>query len=152
MPMTFGEDLLRMSVDVYVGTTNNDHAIYAREMLKDENFEVVVAEENVLMLDYDDVEDLPEQFYTSLGILESVLGVAVRFEQSRSKSGTGIHVLVFLPESMPIITRVAWQAAFGSDPKREALHLLSIARREKNPILLYNRKKPEEQKPLGDGQ
>ena len=33
-----------------------------------------------------------------------------------------------------------WQAAFGSDPKREALHLLSVSRNELNPILLFMRK------------
>ena len=43
-----------------------------------------------------------------------------------------------------------WRAAFGSDPKREALHLLSVSRDELNPILLFMRK-PAEQKLLGDG-
>jgi hypothetical protein len=66
----------------------------------------------------------------------------VTYDVSESKSGN-VHVVINLPIPMHATKRVAWQAAFGSDPKREALHLLSIARREKNPILLYNRKKPQ---------
>jgi hypothetical protein len=52
--------------------------------------------------------------------------------------------------ALPIVERIAWQAAFGSDPKREALHLLSVSRGELNPILLFMRK-PEKQKLLTGG-
>jgi len=68
---------------------------------------------------------------------------------SASKGGN-THVLVHLSRDMSILERVAWQGAFGSDPKREALHLLSISRDELNPILLFMRK-PEAQKLLGGG-
>jgi hypothetical protein len=114
------------------------------------------------MLDYDgyvyDEVRVPEQFYDTLGILEAVLGETVRYTVHESKGGN-THVLVHLNKDMPIIERVAWQAAFGSDPMREALHLLSISRNDLNPILLFMRKpeaqkllgEPEAQKLLGDG-
>ena len=133
------------------GVSNFDHAEYARRWLSDSDFifdfEVVVAEKNQLMLDYDSTT-IPQQFEVALDILKQALAAEgvddkrVTYDVSESKSGN-VHVVVNLPIPMRATERVAWQAAFGSDPKREALHLLSIARREKNPILLYNRKKPQ---------
>lgn len=133
------------------GVSNFDHAEYARRWLSDSDFifdfEVVVAEKNQLMLDYDSTT-IPQQFEVALDILKQALAAEgvddkrVTYDVSESKSGN-VHVIINLPIPMHATKRVAWQAAFGSDPKREALHLLSIARREKNPILLYNRKKPQ---------
>jgi hypothetical protein len=129
----------------------NDHALYAQRTLEEGGFadewQVVVAHDRLLMLDYDNRAstrrridfDVPSQFYDVLGILNATLGEEARYEVSRSKGGN-IHVLVRLNRDMPILERVAWQAAFGSDPKREALHLLSISRDELNPILLFMRK------------
>ena len=68
------------------------------------------------------------------------------YKASVSKGGN-THVIVHLRSAMDILERIAWQAAFGSDPKREALHLLSVSRGELNPILLFMRK-PESQKLL----
>jgi hypothetical protein len=139
------------------GVLNNDHAQAAAEFLRqahfDDNWQVVVADEKMLMLDYDGwsymVNDgrLPETFYVALGILESVVKEAVYFTVHPSKGGN-THAIVHLPDYMNIVERIAWQAAFGSDPKREALHLLSVSREELNPILLFMRK---EQKLLAAG-
>ena len=138
------------------GTINNDHALAAQKTLDDNGYakewQVVVADDNTLMLDYDQrLYDctLPEQFYDTLGILEQALHEAQFFTVHESKGGN-THALVRLTIPMDIYERIAWQAAFGSDPKREALHLLSVSRGELNPILLFMRK-PEEQKLLGDG-
>jgi hypothetical protein len=131
----------------YTGTVQKDHAEFARQWLANseyaKDFEVVVAEGNQLMLDYD-TTTLPVQFQVAMDILKQTVNTAedLPFELSVSKSGN-LHVIVTLPYSMGDTKRIAWQAAFGSDPKREALHLLSIARHELNPILLYNRKKPQ---------
>lgn len=137
-----------MSSDVS-GTVQKDHAAFARQWLTDNNFdgdyEVVVAEGDQLMLDYDRTT-LPNEFDVALAILaQSLVPIGVEpvyppWELSRSKSGN-IHVIITLPYSLSVTTRVAWQAAFGSDPKREALHLLSIRRNDLNPILLYQPKK-----------
>lgn len=129
-----------------------DHAAWARVWLEQNGFkdwEVVVAQEDQLMIDYDTVgsdDTLPEQFYTTLRILGQVYvpdGEAPRvmqYERFASKGGN-THVIVTLPYNLSDERRVAWQAAFGSDPKREALHMLSISRRELNPILLYMKRK-----------
>ena len=139
---------------------NNDHALAAMQYLKEKGYadvwEVVLADDKMLMLDYDDTPVgsapvLPEQFFRTLGILEQTPGQGRQtyYKASVSKGGN-THVIVHLRSAMDILERIAWQAAFGSDPKREALHLLSVSRGELNPILLFMRK-PEEQKLLGDG-
>lgn len=129
-----------------------DHAAWARVWLEQNGFkdwEVVVAEEYQLMIDYDTVDSydpLPEQFFTTMNILgqvyvpEGEAPAALHYERFASKGGN-THVIVTLPYNLSDARRVAWQAAFGSDPKREALHMLSIARKELNPILLYMKRK-----------
>jgi hypothetical protein len=143
------------------GTIQNDHALYAQRTLEERGFadtwQVVVAHDRMLMLDYDEhtyyenlVHPAPAQFYDTLSILEAALDYQVRYVEVSASKGGNTHVLVHLNRDMSILERVAWQAAFGSDPKREALHLLSISRDELNPILLFMRK-PEAQKLLGGG-
>jgi hypothetical protein len=128
---------------------NGDHKAAAEAYLVEKGFadawEVRVADDKTLMLDYDDRPyethegSLPEQFYDILGILEQAMRQAVYFTIHESKGGN-THGLVHLPITMDVYERIAWQAAFGSDPKREALHLLSVSRNETNPILLFMRK------------
>jgi len=126
---------------------NNDHAQAAQKYLEDHGYsnewQVVLADDKVLMLDYDDRPydgTLPEQFYSTLGILEQMFGfIAQYFIASESKGGN-THAVVYLSVPLPVTERIAWQAAFGSDPKREALHLLSVSLGELNPILLFMRK------------
>jgi hypothetical protein len=142
------------------GVLNNDHAQAAEEFLRqagfDKQWQVVVADDMVLMLDYDDWacgnalrDSLPEQFYVTLSIFGETFGHDNYYERSVSKGGN-THVVLHLSNPMDVIERIAWQAAFGSDPKREALHLLSVSRGELNPILLFMRK-PEAQKLLSAG-
>ncbi len=140
--------------EYYSKTVQKDHAKAAQKFLEDNGYakdwKVVVAEDTMLMLDYDTrVYDgnVPDQFCVILNILEQAVGIT-RFTIHESKGGN-THVIIYLPVPLYDAQRVAWQAAFGSDPKREALHLLSISRYELNPILLFMRK--PEQKLLGDG-
>jgi hypothetical protein len=128
---------------------DGDHVTAARAYLIAKGFtdwEVVIADDKTLMLDYDDMPAgsapfLPEQFFMALGILEQIPGQGSKTYYAASVSkGGNTHVIVRLTEPMPIVERIAWQAAFGSDLKREALHLLSISRGELNPILLFMRK------------
>ena len=133
------------------GTLQNDHALFAEKYLRREHFDdkwqVVVADDKTLMLDYDHNPycsadgdgHLPEQFYVTLGIFDSAVDSNNYFAVTASKGGN-THVMVHMEKPMPIVERIAWQAAFGSDPKREALHLLSVSRNELNPILLFMRK------------
>jgi hypothetical protein len=124
-----------------------DHATAAAAYLVAKGYadkwQVVLPEEKMLMLDYDEKKFdgyLPDQFYRTLVILEQALeSYGLYFTCTESKGGN-THCLVHLPSTMPTVERIAWQAAFGSDPKREALHLLSLVRGELNPILLFMRK------------
>lgn len=133
---------------------DNDHKLAAEKYLEEKGFanewEVVLPDEKMLMLDYDGmpfnndnggVGVLPELFFQTLGILEQIPGQGNQtyYTVTESKGGN-THCIVHLTNSMPIVERIAWQAAFGSDPKREALHLLSVAVGEINPILLFMRK------------
>ncbi len=134
------------------GHIRKDHAAWARVWLEQNGYtgwEVVVSREDQLMIDYDQVScywDLPTQFYTTMCILaqsfvpEGEAPVLLPYERFASKGGN-THVIITLPYALSDSQRVAWQAAFGSDPKREALHMLSIARKELNPILLYMKRK-----------
>ena len=132
------------------GVLNNDHAQAAELWLNEHGFaddwQVVVADDRMLMLDYDDQPEgaapfLPEQFFRALGILEQIPGQERQtYYQASVSKGGNTHVIVHLSSAMDVLERIAWQAAFGSDPKREALHLLSVSRDELNPILLFMRK------------
>lgn len=137
-----------MTEEEYAQSLQHDHAEYAEQYLMDNDldgeFEVRIAKDNELFLDYDQ-EFLPEQFFTAIDILRqyyNTLAHEIRYIITISKSNN-IHVIVTLPEFMNIVERVAWQASFGADPKSNALQLLSIKRNEKNPILLYERKQQQ---------
>lgn len=121
-----------MYSDVSGMTLQKDHAEFAEKVLRDkgfaDNWEVVVAEDNELQIDYDDLPfrwnvDLPEQFFRVLEILKQALNVQELVYRAYASKGGNTHVVVKLPHSLPIMDRVAWQAAFGSDPVREALHI-----------------------------
>ena len=135
---------------------NGDHATAAGAYLVAKgltNWEVVLPDDNMLMLDYDaKVYDgtLPEVFYQTLGIFEQAQDYPKTYFVISESKGGNTHCVVHSEKPMPIVERIAWQAAFGSDLKREALHLLSVALGDKNPILLFMRK-PEPQKLLRDG-
>ena len=119
------------------GTTHKDHAEYVRaELVKngeDKEWEVVVAENNTLLLDYDS-KQVPEQFS-----LLKLLPLVKEFEHYESRSGNR-HVVVYLSEPLGELSRIAWQAILGSDPKREALHMASLHKGNLNPIVLVMRK------------
>ena len=122
----------------YETTPQPDHAAYVQAQLErdgeDKDWEVVIAGDYMLMLDFDQ-PDLPPGFLPNLEILEQAVRQTVQFTTTNSRSGNK-HVIVHLPFAMPIFERIAWQAALGSDPKREALHLLAVLRDEKHPIVL----------------
>ena len=125
-----------------------DEAEHAAKKLAEQGFEdweVVVAEENTLQLDYDRVKPnkCPAKFKQILGLLAQRFGVqqeVLTYEIHRSKSDKGNHVIIHLPDVMDEIERIAWQAAFGSDGVREALNLLRIKRHIKHPVLLFMKK------------
>jgi hypothetical protein len=126
----------------------DDEAVAASKKLEEAGFtewEVVVAKENILQLDYDKIKPnkCPPKFKQILGLLAQRFEVKqdeLKYEIHRSKSGKGNHVIIYLPGELSDVERTAWQATFGSDGVREALNLLRIKRNIKNPILLFMRK------------
>lgn len=124
---------------------NSDHKAYVDNYLvtsgEAAEWEVVLPKANQLLLDFD--QPFPfasDKFAPVFSMLkERFKGAAVGETMYKSRSGN-THFIIELPESICDLERVAWQAAFGSDPKREAGHLLSLNRGDTNPILLIMRK------------
>lgn len=136
-----------MKYDKKVDWYYDDEAIAASKKLDDLGFvdwEVVVATDHTLQLDYDKmpVGKCPAKFKAILGLLKQRFDTnsELKYEIHRSKSGKGNHVIVHLPKALDEVERVAWQAAFGSDGIREALNIMRITRNIKNPVLLFMRK------------
>ena len=125
----------------------SDHAKHVQNVLgngaEDSTWEIVLADDTMLLLDYD-VPYIPNQFLRTLEILEEMMGhVPQPWKAYKSRSGN-THIIVALSQSLPVDQRIAWQAAFGSDLKREALHLLSNKRGDRNTMMLVMRKdRPE---------
>lgn len=122
---------------------NEDATVLAAVSLAKKNnpdYEIVVAKEDQLQIDYD-VSDIPKHFYIVLDMMERA-GIAGGHAWEKSASGN-VHCVVQLKAPMSEVERVAWQAAFGSDPMREALTLMRIRRGVKNSILLRKDKSME---------
>jgi len=122
----------------------SDNAVKAAEALVARNkpdLEVVVSSKKQLMIDYD-LEELPdERLSTSLSLLRTRVGKGeLVYRTYRSGSGKHWHVVVEMPVEMDDVERSAWQLVFGSDYKRDALGLISVARHVKNPVLLFMKK------------
>lgn len=102
--------------------SKNDQ-ISKREQAKTDGFTVVNPAPDVLLLDLD--SDAQEaQYNAMLPFVAAYLEGTKERERWRSKSGKHWHVVVQLPFGIDMASRIALQAALGSDPKRE---ILSIA-------------------------
>ena len=131
------------------GALQKDHAEFAKKYLDEHSFadkwEVTVADNYHLQLDYDEPNILlmqqepPEQFKKVMDVLNQTQGGRYSYTVMESKGGN-THVIITLRLPLNPHLRVAWQAAFGSDFLREALHLKSLMNNELNPILLFTRK------------
>ena len=129
------------------GVEKKDHAAFVTAQLsadgEDQEWEVVVADDMTLMLDYDQ-PTVPMQYDRIVGNLFA------NFKQINtytSRSGN-LHILIHLSTPLTALERVAWQAALGSDPIREACHLNSLQKQELNPILLVMKKNRDEKAPV----
>jgi len=112
------------------------------------NYEIVVADEKRIQLDLDDVkftDPLPDRFQTVYRMLCQGRGnIVAGYYRTQSKSGN-THVTIRLLKSMPVHERIAWQAIFGSDYKREALHMMAVRADVKNAILMFEPKDRSEE-------
>jgi hypothetical protein len=128
-----------------------DHVSHCEKWLKDagldKDWKVEVATAYTIQLDFDVPFECssPQSFYSTLDIFRRMLAVdlpqtrTASYRKLRSKGGNQ-HVIIDLSWSMPQTERIAWQAAFGSDNKREALSLVYASHGQHEPVLLYSRK------------
>lgn len=103
-----------------------------------EGYEIVIADDYTLQIDYDR-PDLPTNFYEMLSVLRQRAPGILRWYKLPSKSGN-LHVTIKLPIEMDVTERIAWQAAFGSDSKREMLGLIRVSMRIENSVLFFEKK------------
>lgn len=134
----------------------SDHFEKVAEWLRNtgliNDWEILIPKPNQLLLDYDQpfndqypMLGVPDQFITAMTVIIEAYKIDfmdIKTEYTKSKSGN-THCIVTLPENVQLepMTCAAWQAAAGSDPKREALHMKSIIMGSKNPNLLIEQKK-----------
>lgn len=135
-----------------------DHASFCEKKLKDAGldgeFKVEVATDRTIQLDFDIPfeQALPQQFFEALEIFARMLGTdeygnapfketnkTAMYRHLKSRSGR-THIVIDLSWDMPQAERIAWQAAMGSDFRREALSLAYAAKGQMAPVLLYSRK------------
>jgi hypothetical protein len=138
-------------LDSYPEVGFADHVAHCEKLLKDagldKDWKVEVATDRTIQLDFDVKFEcsFPQAFYSTLEIFRRMLSVdlprirTASYRKLRSKGGNQ-HVIIDLSWDMPQTERIAWQAAFGSDNKREALALLYAAHDQREPVLLYSRK------------
>lgn len=88
---------------------------------------------NELLIDLDTKEQVDE-FLSQIKLLVREV-VILKIEVTTSFSGNR-HVYIQLDRPISPIERIAWQAALGSDPKRELLSLIRASRGDKFPTIL----------------
>lgn len=135
-----------------------DHAAFCQKKLKDlgldGEFKIDVATDRTIQLDYDYPHNLglSDRFHETLEIFSRMLDTdqhgnplpedkikTASYRVLKSRSGR-THVVITTSWDIPQAERIAWQAAFGSDFKREALSLAYAALGQHSPVLLYSRK------------
>jgi hypothetical protein len=135
-----------------------DHASFCEKKLIDmglaDDYKVEVATDRTIQLDFDQPFEqmLPQQFFDALEIFARMLDVdqygnplpkgvtkTASWRHLKSRNGRS-HVIIDLSWDMPQAERIGWQAAMGSDFKREALSLVYAAMGQMSPVLLYSRK------------
>jgi hypothetical protein len=70
-------------------------------------------------------------------MLKTRIGLGLKWAHYPSKSGEHTHAVFMLPEPMKLYERMAWQAALGSDRKREALNLIGLHNGVRNQVVLF---------------
>lgn len=103
-----------------------------------EDYMIVVPKANEIQIDYDTPE-LPLLFSEVLEMLARAMQSNLKYKVYASMSGNR-HVIIECPRDLTDLERIAWQAVFASDPKREALSLVRVSRGLSNPSLLIHRK------------
>lgn len=101
--------------------------------------DVVVAADNELQFDLDNIASLAqfEEFYA--GKLCSLFSVLLPRKEWKSKSGNR-HIVLTLPNPLSIVERIALQSMGGSDVGREIAALNCYWNNSLHPLLLFKPK------------
>lgn len=96
---------------------------------------IIDSEPDVLLLDYDDP---PEGLYQQrLILLQNIFPFTTVERLYVSRSGKGFHAVIRLGCNLPVLARIALQAAMGSNPLREILAVSeNISGNETPPFLI----------------
>jgi len=107
-----------------------------KEKYNKPNLFIEISKQNQILIDYDE-DKLPDRFHEALKFLEKRFPKGCKWKEVHSASGVNIHVTITLNVDITDEERVAWQAVFGSDYKREAMNLIKMSQNIENPILFY---------------
>ena len=102
--------------------STNDRQKEAVELALADGKSIIYANDNLLLLDFDDVEEMPN-LNRKLALLRHFVGCDL-ISQYQSSSGGGWHAVITLDSPLPYFARIALQAVLGSDWKREMLTVL----------------------------
>lgn len=107
------------------------HEVAARIGLR-----AVPADDRMIQVDWDAPEWAPNDAQSAAQyLLDQHFGISSVLITT-SKSGNR-HIYFFLDTPMDLASRVAFQAALGSDPKREALGVLRIQKLIASPVAFF---------------
>lgn len=144
------DDLL-MTSEVYVpDASSGDGIIRTSEQCQEwaENLGCICIEatDKQLFIDIDTPEQF-DQFMKGMYVLRNQQIVG-KYTATPSKSGfPHAHMVVNLMEPQTLMTRIALQAALGSDPMREALSIKRALDKEDNVVIFFEKKGEENGRP-----
>lgn len=113
----------------------------AEQRAEVDNLNIIDADNFTLQLDFDTETQYAHFLKDGLPTLLQFVEVK-RVERTISKSGNR-HIYVSLYQPLNAPTRIALQAALGSDPKRELLNVLANINDHTNGVLLFETDDPK---------
>lgn len=118
--------------DVYSWSSDGYDAAVERAL--EAGHHVIKGDDYQLQLDLDD-DQAVHRANSMMKMVSDLFGV-MSVEDWRSKSGH-THRLISLEKPLPVASRIALQAALGSDPRRELLGIRGLVAGVEDPNLLF---------------
>ncbi len=115
-----------------------------KEWAEEYDCDVKVATDRQLFIDIDSKEAL-ETFRKNACLVRKLfnsnLWVDLKVTVTSSKSGADhFHIVIDLPGPVPLLARIALQAALGSDLTREGISVIRAMRNEENVVVFFEPK------------
>jgi len=102
-------------------------------------FEVIQSTRNTLLLDIDSEDDFNRYKFALPLVMEFLNIKEIQMWESKGLAGHR-HILITLNEDLHVLTRIALQAALGSDPRREIFAIERVKAGISEPSLLFRPK------------